>query len=248
MSVIKLSIITVTFNCVGSIRPTLESVARLNNKRCEHIVIDGGSSDGTVEVINQYKSGLVYFVSEPDNGIFDAMNKGVSRANGEYILFLNSGDIVDKTFSIDEIHLPGNNAIVYFSYKIKGDERIYEPGIHHPFGLPTSHQATLIHKNIFNSYKFDTKYKVASDFNQHMLIRKNPAIAHIYYNNVLSVVLPGGFSSENTDQMLREYSEIIKKNCGLLMRIAYRIWNSKNYRHLNSTFRQKISMIHRIFK
>ena len=242
----KITIITVTFNCVDSIRSTLESVSRLNTERYEHIVIDGASLDGTIEVINEYKNRLSYFISESDKGIFYAMNKGYLRATGEYILFLNAGDIIDDGFDLKEEDLSDGNDIIYFSYKIKGDGTIYEPGIHHPFGLPTSHQATLIHRKVFKSYLFNTEYRVAADFNQYILIKNNPEIKHQYFKRVLSIVLPGGFSCENKSQMIGEYCKIIKINKGYFMWFAYLIWKSQTYKYINTIFRKEFSKILRI--
>ena len=86
----KFSLITVTFNSGMTLRDTIQSVLSQSYDDIEYIIIDGGSTDGTVEIIKKYANKLAYWVSEPDRGIYDAMNKGASKANGEYIAFLNS--------------------------------------------------------------------------------------------------------------------------------------------------------------
>lgn len=89
----KISVITVVYNDVEHIRETMESFFSQTWKEKEYIVIDGGSSDGTAEIIREYAARLAYWCSEKDNGIYDAMNKGISHATGDWINFLNSGDI-----------------------------------------------------------------------------------------------------------------------------------------------------------
>lgn len=89
---VKYSIITITYNNVAGLERTLKSVAEQSCKDFEYIVIDGGSTDGSVELIKQYEKDIAYWVSEPDKGIYHAMNKGTEKATGEYCLYLNSGD------------------------------------------------------------------------------------------------------------------------------------------------------------
>jgi glycosyltransferase involved in cell wall biosynthesis len=90
---LKVSIVTVAFNSVSTIRDTIESVLGQSYARIEYIVIDGGSTDGTVEVVREYGARIAHFVSEPDRGLYDAMNKGVALATGDFIGLLNSDDI-----------------------------------------------------------------------------------------------------------------------------------------------------------
>ena len=89
----KISIITVCYNSVSTIEKTFQSIKNQSYENIEYIVIDGGSSDGTLKIINQYKEYISKFISEPDKGLYDAMNKGISIANGEIIGILNSDDI-----------------------------------------------------------------------------------------------------------------------------------------------------------
>ena len=88
----KLSIITINYNNTKGLRRTIESVACQTSRDYEFIIIDGGSSDGSVDVIKEYADKIDYWVSEPDGGIYPAMNKGVRSAHGEYCIFMNSGD------------------------------------------------------------------------------------------------------------------------------------------------------------
>src|SRR5687767_14003562 len=87
-----ISVVTVVFNNASCIQETIESVLGQDYPSVEYIVIDGGSSDGTVEVIKKYASGMAYWTSEPDEGIYDAMNKAIDKASGDWIIFMHSGD------------------------------------------------------------------------------------------------------------------------------------------------------------
>jgi glycosyltransferase involved in cell wall biosynthesis len=95
---IKITIVTVCFNSAATIRDALESVAAQSHKNIEHIIIDGGSTDGTLAVIHEWKKHPVRLVSEPDRGIYDAMNKGIRLATGDIIGILNSDGITIPTF------------------------------------------------------------------------------------------------------------------------------------------------------
>lgn len=92
MEEVKISVITVCYNAVDTLEKTIQSVLEQTYHNIEYIIIDGGSTDGTVEIIHRYVDYLAYWVSEPDRGIYDAMNKGIERATGEWVNFMNAGD------------------------------------------------------------------------------------------------------------------------------------------------------------
>ena len=100
----KLSIITINYNNREGLRKTIESVVNQTCQDFEYIVIDGGSTDGSAEVIKEYSDKIDYWVSEKDNGIYDAMNKGIDKAKGEYCQFLNSGDDLYDNYVIEQIY------------------------------------------------------------------------------------------------------------------------------------------------
>lgn len=97
----KVTVITVVYNDAVSLRDTIDSVLMQSWKNIEYIIIDGGSTDGTVDIIKEYANRLAYWCSEPDNGVYDAMNKGIGRATGEWICFLNSGDVFCEADSVE---------------------------------------------------------------------------------------------------------------------------------------------------
>ena len=96
------SIITITYNAVRLVQ-TLLNVLSQSYPNIEYIVIDGGSTDGTVDIIRRYESGLAYWVSEPDKGIYDAMNKGLQKATGDYVWFINAGDTLCSSDTVQSV-------------------------------------------------------------------------------------------------------------------------------------------------
>ena len=109
----KLSVITINYNNRDGLRKTIESVVNQTCKDFEYVIIDGGSTDGSVDVIKEYADRINYWVSEPDKGIYNAMNKGIDVAQGEYCLFLNSGDYLFDNYVLSEValHLDGTDVI-----------------------------------------------------------------------------------------------------------------------------------------
>ena len=100
----KYSIITINLNNSAGLRKTIESVVNQTFQDFEYIIIDGGSTDGSVDIIKEYSSRIDYWVSEPDRGIYNAMNKGIVQAHGDYINFMNSGDCFSKNTILEEIY------------------------------------------------------------------------------------------------------------------------------------------------
>ncbi|WP_370526631.1 glycosyltransferase [Pedobacter sp. HDW13] len=99
----KLTVITIVYNNVRDIERTLKSVLNQTYKKIEYIVIDGASTDGTLQVVEQYKNQVSKIVSEPDKGIYDAMNKGLAIATGDYVLFMNSGDELYDQHTVEDV-------------------------------------------------------------------------------------------------------------------------------------------------
>lgn len=170
----KISIITVSFNAKDSIEKTILSVINQNYTEIEYLIIDGGSTDGTIEIIKKYENKISYWHSESDNGIYDAMNKGIKLATGKWINFMNAGDIfysqdtiklcanlLKKEENIDILY--GNTILVskdsqYLSYPHK----LNDLNNHITF----CHQSCLIKGELIKQNLFNLKYKIAADYNQ----------------------------------------------------------------------------------
>jgi glycosyltransferase involved in cell wall biosynthesis len=114
----KLSIITINYNNVKGLEKTINSVVNQSYNDFEYIIIDGGSTDGSVDIIKKHENKIVFWVSEPDNGIYDALNKGVKHSNGEYLLFLNGDDCLIDDAILQKIsyHLEFKDLIYFDIY------------------------------------------------------------------------------------------------------------------------------------
>lgn len=220
-----ITVITVTFNCAALVERTIKSVLEQKKHVCgiEYIVIDGGSTDGTAELIGEYKSNLDHFCSEPDLGIYDAMNKGINAANGKWLIFLNAGDIFHPDFSVLKLSFnwPKNAEFIAFPFLIDGQQNFSIPVFPARSGLPSSHQATLILSQVAKKNLFKLEYCVAADFEVYMRrLHLNPNCVYIE-QDVITCVQPGGFSLANVDLLNSEYVKIIFLYDGF---IAALIW------------------------
>mgnify|MGYP003571278116 CR=1 FL=1 len=168
----KISIVTVVFNDVLHIENTILSVLSQTYKNIEYIIIDGGSTDGTVSVIKKYEDSLAYWITEPDSGIYDGMNKGIHVATGKWILFRNCGDYfssrsdVEKVFDRDTYE----GVDIIYGKMIKWDNWGYYIATP-PLSIqkspqkemPVFHPSTFIRTSLQKSMPFDLRYKLAAD-------------------------------------------------------------------------------------
>ncbi len=167
---LKISVVTVCYNAAVSIEQTMLSVLGQSYPDIEYIVIDGGSTDGTVDIIKEYADRLAYWVSEPDKGIYDAMNKGIAAATGSYINFMNAGDTFASDSVLAEIvpQINPNSQIVYGDVvlKYRGTQFHREPLPLRWFyrTQPFCHQSSLVKLDLMKSRPFNCAYKIAADY------------------------------------------------------------------------------------
>lgn len=170
----KVSIITISYNNAKGLLRTIESVVGQTYTDYEYIVIDGGSSDESKEIIESFSDKITYWVSEPDKGVYNAMNKGIAIAKGEYLHFLNSGDsyasedVLQKTFSKEytEPLLRGTQICDYDTHQIKWENLgNREVTLYDMFVNTMLHQATFIRRDMFEKYGlYDETLKIVSDW------------------------------------------------------------------------------------
>lgn len=172
-----ISLITISRNNAVGIEKTIQSVINQTYNNIEYIIIDGASTDGTVNIIEKYNKQITYWISEPDSGIYNAMNKGIKRSKGDYIVFLNSGDELYESQTMHKIVSQADNLdIVYSNIKMinKNKSYIKESPRKLTFQYFTHnaipHPATLIKSNLFNSVGFyDESLKIVSDWKWFMI-------------------------------------------------------------------------------
>lgn len=141
------TIVTVSYNCCSLIEKTIKSVLQQDYHDTEYIIIDGESTDGTVEIIKKYAQHLAFWCSEPDGGIYQGMNKGISHAKGEWILFLNAGDVFAETT------LRGNERVIKKALEPCNKQRMF-----------FCHQAVFVRTELMKQYPYDTRFKMSADF------------------------------------------------------------------------------------
>lgn len=218
----KFSIITVCYNSAKTIEDTIKSVANQKNVSVEHILIDGASTDGTIEIIKQHAS-VTKFVSEPDNGIYDAMNKGIVIAKGDVIGTLNADDFymhdhvlweVEKVFldpTVDAcygdlIYVRQDNTeqVVRF-----WKSRDHEPGLFESGWMP-AHPTFFVRKSVYERLgSFNLNYKIAADFELLFRFIEQNKIRTKYLPKVLVKMRLGGTTNKNLSNILRQNKEII---------------------------------------
>ena len=209
----KISIITIVKNCETLIEQTIKSVVNQTFTDFEYIVIDGGSTDNTLSVIESYKKKITKVVSEPDNGISDAFNKGILLAKGDWLLFLNAGDCFPKETILTDVapNLPvdkkislvyGKIANVNFSgkiLKVSGDCNYRKKVRWH---MPFPHQATFHRKTLFEKYGlYDLSFKRAMDYEFILRIKHLKAV---FIPVIVSNMLLGGISQSNYYALFKE--------------------------------------------
>lgn len=196
--------ITVVYNAQDLIERTIESIHKQTYSNIEHIIIDGASTDGTLAYIEKYAQlyGLKY-LSEPDKGIYEAMNKGLSMANGEYVWFMNAGDIIASNSLLSEILAEHPGADIYYGKTIEVDKHgnfVRNRRMPYPeklnagsfsMGMLVSHQALIVKRTITG--KYNAKYKISADIDWVIAaLKKAKNICNT--NRVLCHYLVGGKS------------------------------------------------------
>ena len=219
----KISIVTVCFNSSTTIKDTIISIASQKDVEIEHIIIDGFSTDGTVEIINKHKDDLSKFVSEPDRGIYDAMNKGIALAAGDVIGTLNADDFyasenvlkevaqifmdssIDACFG-DLVYVNQENTNKIVRY---WKSRDYIPGLFKAGWMP-AHPTFFVRKSVYERLGgFDLNYKIAADFELLFRFIEQNNIKTKYLPKVLVKMRLGGTTNKNLSNILRQNKEII---------------------------------------
>lgn len=198
----KISVITVCYNCEEAIKETLESVKKQKGADFEYVVIDGASSDSTVEIARQYQDKIpnMRIFSEPDHGIYDAMNKGVKKAEGAYVFFLNAGDVFESENVLAKVEdYLGSKKDIFYGNVRKGDQIETYPEVLGK-GYLVYREKMVCHQAIFASRKillwmpFDTTLKICAD--RDWLLKAIASGASLQYMKDLVVCsyAPGGVS------------------------------------------------------
>ncbi|WP_179412066.1 glycosyltransferase family 2 protein [Mucilaginibacter sp. E4BP6] len=220
-----LSVITIVYNNVKDIERTLLSVLNQTYPNIEYIVVDGLSNDGTLGIIMKYENRIAKFSSEKDEGIYDAMNKGLALASGDYVIFMNSGDEFFEADTVAAVFASGDDADIYYgetemidsSGLSLGQRRHKAPkqftwrGFN--LGMSISHQAIYIKRSLIEPY--DRKYQLSADIDWIIRAAKK-AKKIVNVNGYVAKYLVGGMSKTKHRQSLAERFDIMKRHYGLI--------------------------------
>jgi glycosyltransferase involved in cell wall biosynthesis len=231
----KLSVVTVVFNGINTLEETILSVLNQTYKDVEYIIIDGGSTDGTVELIEKYKGRLGYWISEPDKGIYDAMNKALSVAKGDWLIFLGADDVFYNNNVVENAikHFHLGEAVYYGDVVFRESGRIYD-GRFSTLKMALSnicHQAIFYPNRYYKENKYDLKYKMYADHAYNIsLFRK---VKFIYIDLIITVFCENGFSSSRNDiPFERDRAKLVRNHIGWgtsvfsqLLRVIIRLKN-----------------------
>jgi len=221
-----LSVITIVYNNARDIERTMLSVLGQTYPAIEYIVIDGLSNDGTLDLIKKYENRIAKFISEKDEGIYDAMNKGLALATGDYVIFMNSGDEFFDADTVSAVFASADDADIYYGEtemindagQSLGQRRHKAPkqftwrGFN--LGMSISHQAIYIKRSLIEPY--DRRYQLSADIDWIIRAAKK-AKKIVNVNRYVAKYLVGGMSKTKHRQSLVERFDIMKRHYGLVL-------------------------------
>lgn len=250
---IKFTIITCTYNAAEVIKPTLDSILNQTWAPVEHLIIDGASKDDTVKVAEAYRQRSleeeteheVRIISEPDRGLYDAMNKGLRLATGDYVVFLNAGDSLPDDTTLEKISNDVNErsdgklpAVLYGDTNIVDDKGI----VLHPrrlappdnlnwrsfrHGMLVCHQAFYARTDIARATPYDLRYRFSADVDWCIRIMKRAEKQHLSLLRIHAVVanyLDGGMTNKNHRASLKERFRVMCRHYGYVQTIVMHAW------------------------
>ena len=216
----KYSIITINYNNRDGLEKTIQSVINQTCQDFEFIIIDGGSTDGSVDIIKKYADRIDYWVSEPDKGIYNAMNKGILQAHGEYINFMNSGDCYYNDEVLSNVLLHGLDVDIIVGKDCHIDNNTghkfssilpIEPSSLYMYVSTLPHQGTFILAKLFSDTMYDENLAIVADWKfymQHIIIN---GCSVKYYNNNVSIREQGGVSTLSQNAIIDERNKVINE-------------------------------------
>ncbi len=231
-----LSVITVTYNAERTLERTLNSVREQSYPHIEHVVVDGKSKDGTLALIRAYENPQLRWISEPDKGLYDAMNKAAAMTSGDYLCFLNAGDtffssdtVAEMMQSVPQSTFPdilyGETAIVDNNGKFLHMRRLKAPETlswkSFRQGMLVCHQAFIAKRSLFEPY--DLSYRFSADVDWCIRLMKKAKLIH---NTRLTLInyLSEGMTTQNRKASLKERYRIMAKHYGQISTFLHHVW------------------------
>lgn len=232
----KFSVITVCYNAEATIEDTIQSVISQTYHHVEYIIVDGASKDRTMDIVNRYREHIAIVVSERDKGLYDAMNKGIGLATGDYLCFLNAGDSFHEDDTLQQmvhsIHTPQLPDVLYGETELVDHEghflrmrRLSAPEVltwkSFRQGMLVCHQAFFPRRDLVMPY--DLHYRFSADFDWCIKIMKKSKVLH---NTHLTLIdyLAEGMTTRNHKASLKERFRIMTRHYGWTSTLAFHLW------------------------
>ncbi|TDY13591.1 glycosyltransferase family 2 protein [Meridianimaribacter flavus] len=221
----KISIITVVYNGEAYLQQTINSIKKQTYKNVEYIIIDGGSTDKTIDIINDNEKTISKWVSEPDNGLYDAMNKGIKMASGELIGIVNSDDWYENN-TVEQVvnaYIKNKEKKIFHGdkncIKLNGDIKLKKaknnPFLIKYYGMVLNHPTMFVHKDIYKHYQYNTQLRSVSDYQFTLTNYLDNKNKFHYIPQVLSNFRLGGISGNLKFKKILSENYIARKNAGM---------------------------------
>ena len=241
-----ITVVTVCYNSVDMIEKTLKSVIEQSYSNKEYVVIDGASTDGTKKIVERYIDSIDFFMSEPDNGIYHAMNKAVGVAKGEWIIFMNAGDVFVDNAVLEKVSysLSATIDVLYGDILTsRNTELVLKEApseIKSMHRMPFCHQAVFTRTSLLRSFPFDEKYKMSADFKLYkQLNRENATFRKL--SLPITIYDRTGLSNSQRARGLGENIAVIKEidNWQDRLRLLPRLYFVKNWAAIRHSLKKK---------
>lgn len=231
------SIIIATYNAAQHLPGCLDSIIEQNYPAIEVVVVDGESTDGTVDILRQYDAHISHWVSEHDNGIYDALNKGTKMATGKWVYFLGADDRLLPGFSTIAAQLKHEDTIYYGNTKADGPLFTGEFSAYRMAKYCINHQSILYPAKVFTKYQYDTQYRIYADYALNLACWGDSSFKKQYLDIDIAWYALTGFSAVAQDEAFkRDKPEIIKKSMGLMMYLRFLYKRRKEQSRPGSNF------------
>lgn len=223
----KISVITVCYNAAKTIQATIASIAVQTYKDIEYIVVDGKSTDSTLEILKANRSNIDKFVSEPDEGVYDAMNKGLKLASGDWLLFLGADDVLFNSKTIENVegHLRGNHHLVYGNVIKMPQNEIYDGAfnLYKMIFKNICHQAIFFNRSIFKiKGTYQAAYKINADWEFNLKCFQDSKIKKKYIPQTISYFNAEGLSSNVHDEVFELRKKQLIKSMPMWVKALYK--------------------------
>lgn len=244
----RFTIVTISFNAEKCIERTIVSVIQQSYNNVEYIIVDGGSRDGTMRIVEKYKENINHYISEPDKGIYDAMNKGIKLATGDYLIFMNADDVFADNNVLQKVadQLKSDSDIVYGNWRTITEYGTFDnkpaplSTLDKKFGL--SHQAIFAKVSLLKQEPFDLQYKYAGDYNMissYYLSGKKFQYVDV---EIAEISINSGATFNHFEKSVKEHYQILaKRGLGSPLEMRWLITRKRVVRLLKTCLPKTIS-------